>query len=52
MYTVELPNPEREDYMYQAIAQFRTKEEAIEWAIENLGADKEGNINIIGYSVK
>ena len=32
---------------YVCVDYFSSKEEAIKWAMDNLGADKNGNINII-----
>ena len=46
-YTVEIPNPEREDYEYIVLQWFYDEESARKWARENLGADENGNINVI-----
>ena len=48
-YEVALPNPEMEDFSYSWIRRFKTKDEAIQWAIENLGADEEGKIKVVRW---
>lgn len=49
-YYVDVPNPallHTEEKPYQNLATFSTWEEAIVWAMENLGADEEGKIQVV-----
>lgn len=45
MFHVELPKLNTSEY--DTLASFYTEDEAITWAMENLGADEHGNINVI-----
>jgi hypothetical protein len=44
---VELPNPESQSYTYEVVRWFHTREEAIKWAQDNLGADEDGKIHVV-----
>jgi hypothetical protein len=46
-YVIDLPDPRDATNAWIEVASFDTKREAIKWAKENLGADKDGKITII-----
>lgn len=45
MYFVDLPQPNKTEM--KTLAEFPTQAQALIWAQENLGADENGNINVI-----
>ena len=48
-WVIDLPDIHNLDYEspWVAVSSFKTKAEAIAWAMENLGADEEGKLTII-----
>lgn len=50
-YYVDVPNGLKAlgnpDEAYVNLKTFKTREEAIDWAVKNLGADKKGRIKLV-----
>jgi hypothetical protein len=46
-FAIDLPNVNNLDGPWEEVASFLTRDEAIAWAKENLGADDDGRISVI-----